>query len=174
MLDTPQNLSPLDRFRQAVMADEAAQQMLATPYDPREFQRLAIEWARRHGIALTADDLSAVRGIDPVGAGMIGPAPQNGAALPPRGWLPLRFVTAEAAVDWIHFAGEPLTESFYFDSLRSLQSRPFNQLFRYRTPFDALVDDDAAHSLLPDGFIFHMSRCGSTTAAILVRSSAIR
>lgn len=171
MLATSQDLSPLDRFRQAVMADEAAQQMLATPYDPREFQQLAIEWAAARGIALTAADLSAVRGIDPVGAGMIGPAPQNGTALPPGGWLPLRFLAAEAAVDWIHFAGKPLTESFYFDSLRTLQSRPFNQLFRYRTPFDSLIDDDAAHSLMPDGFIFHMSRCGSTLVSQMLAAS---
>lgn len=171
MLDTPQDLSPLDRFRQAVMADEDAQQMLCSFYDPGAFEHAAIEWATQRDIPLQRRDLAMVAGADPVGIGLIGPAPQNGTAWPPRAWLPFRFALESGALDWCHFAGLPLTGSFYSDTLRIAQSRPFNRLFRYRMGFDALLGDTPDDSLLPDGFIFHMSRCGSTLVSQMLAAA---
>lgn len=171
MLDTPQDPSPLDRFRQAVMADAEAQQMLCSFYDPSAFQRAAIEWATQRGIALAPEHLATIGAPDPAGIGLIGPAPQNGTAWPPRGWLPFRFLLEFGALDWCHFAGAPLTGSFYSDSVRSVQLRPFNQLFRYRIGFDALLGETPGDSLTPDGFIFHMSRCGSTLVAQMLAAS---
>jgi hypothetical protein len=41
--------------------------------------------------------------------------------------------------------------------------RPFSLLFRHQTPIETLAELDAANAgLEPTGFIFHMSRCGST------------
>lgn len=171
MLDTPQYLPPLDRFRQAVMADEDAQQMLCSFYDPGEFEHAAIEWATQRGIALQHEDLATVGGVDPAGIGLIGPAPQNGTAWPPRAWLPFRFLLESGALDWCHFAGLPLTGPFYSDTLRIAQSRPFNRLFRYRMGFDALLAGEPDDSLMPDGIIFHMSRCGSTLVSQMLAAS---
>jgi hypothetical protein len=44
--------------------------------------------------------------------------------------------------------------------------QPFNMLFRHQTPIETLVELQNTHpGLPPTGFIFHMSRCGSTLAA---------
>jgi hypothetical protein len=66
-------------------------------------------------------------------------------------------------VDWAYFGGAPLTEPFYEGSIRRALSLPFNRICRYRTPFADFVNNPAQkESLPPSGFIFHMSRCGST------------
>jgi len=46
---------------------------------------------------------------------------------------------------------------------RKTLNTPFNQLFCDRTPLAALGDYAASNpGIAPDGFIFHVSRCGST------------
>src|SRR5690242_496587 len=84
-------------------------------------------------------------------------------AIPPQGWLPVgvdgRFV------DWVHFGMGRLDEPFFEGSVRrALQGRPA----RRRTTAEALVAAKPARA--PDGFIFHMSRCGSTLVAQMLAS----
>jgi hypothetical protein len=68
-------------------------------------------------------------------------------------------------VDWAWFGDAPLTEPMFEDSIRVAMARPLNRFCRFRTP---LADLAAAAQALPvqapRGFIFHMSRCGSTLA----------
>ena len=142
----------LDRFRAAVMADPAAQQMLAEQYDPAQFEAKALECAARHGITLTADTLSAHRAAPPVMRDW-----------PDAAWLPVAL--SEAGVDWAHFAGAKPDRPFFEDSARAATLQPFNRLFRYRTPLDAFVARAPAPLPMPRGLIFHMSRCGSTLVA---------
>lgn len=80
------------------------------------------------------------------------------------GWLPIGVRWSEAAqVDWCHFGDSPLTEPFFEDSVARRLREPFNQAFRRLTPLERLgefgCDDPAGR---PAGFIFHLSRCGST------------
>jgi hypothetical protein len=50
--------------------------------------------------------------------------------------------------------------------MRGAARHPFNRAFRYRMMLDDFLADAPRHdSLPPDGFIFHMSRCGSTLVA---------
>ncbi|WP_284313369.1 hypothetical protein [Labrys miyagiensis] len=66
-------------------------------------------------------------------------------------------------VDWSYFGEGPLREPFFDDEVQNCLRRPFNRLFRYATPITRLPDClKANRHLQPDGFIFHMSRCGST------------
>ncbi len=61
---------------------------------------------------------------------------------------------------------EPLRAPFYEEEIRRALRLPFNRAFRYRTGLDDLIAQaEAMDSLAPSGFIFHMSRCGSTLAA---------
>lgn len=160
------DLSPLDRFRAAVMADPAAQQALAELRDPVAFEALAVEWANARGIPLAQSDLIAASKPDPLGIHGLAPAPQSGTAWPPRQWLPSRCaLEAGFAVDWYHYAGESLNEPFFADSRGRTGMRPFNQLFRYRTQFGDFVQAEREGAVPPSGFIFHMSRCGSTLAS---------
>jgi gluconate kinase len=79
-------------------------------------------------------------------------------------------------VDWSYFGETPLREPFFDDSVQRCLRQPFNRLFRYTTPIDRLPDWLQANRYIePDGFIFHMSRCGSTLVSqmLAARSDAI-
>jgi hypothetical protein len=156
--------SALNAFRALAMADEALQTVLAEPEQPDRFAALAQEAAGRHGIALTADDLREALRPDPLGLSRLAATVPNADQWPPRQWLPVQAVGA--VVDWANFAGMPLSEPFFAASARRAMARPFNRLFRHCTALDAFIDNRAIEdSLAPDGFIFHMSRCGSTLVA---------
>lgn len=159
MTDAP----PIDRFRAAVMADPAIQMALVGQHVPEAFEAMAVEWANARGIPLTPADIIDATRPDPLGVRSFAPAPQSGAAWPPRQWLPARCtVEVGLAVDWFHAAGDPLRESFFQDSLSRIATRPFNQMFRYRTQFMDFFQAERDGAVAPSGIIFHMSRCGST------------
>jgi hypothetical protein len=85
--------------------------------------------------------------------------------LPPRGWLPAAASWCDDVLwtDWSHFGDRPLREPFFADSVQRCLDKPFNRLFRYRMAIDRFPEWLQANPHLePDGFIFHMSRCGST------------
>lgn len=78
-----------------------------------------------------------------------------------REWLPYR-VTNDA-VDWAWFGQRRLTEPFFSDTLMRQMYLPFNLAFGQRTSLPELNEisrDDPG--IPPSGFVFHMSRCGST------------
>jgi hypothetical protein len=82
-----------------------------------------------------------------------------------RDWLPVRgfFRENQAFIDWCFFGKERLTEPFFDDSVLKRFREPFNLLFRHQTPIEFLGElNDLSEGLKPDGFIFHLSRCGST------------
>ena len=151
----------LDAFRSLVLADEALQMDLACIEEPDAFVARVLEMAGPDVSAL--DVTAAIRG-DPAGILRFAGSVPNAAAWPSRHWLPVQAVGA--AIDWAHFAGAPLSEPFFTETARRAAARPFNRLFRHVTRFSDFVENaDAEGSLVPDGFIFHMSRCGSTLVA---------
>lgn len=159
MIATPP--TPLDQFRAAVMADAEVQLHLAQPDDPAVFERRALDWAAAQGIALSRQDLSEGSGRDPIGFYRLAPAPVARRDWPPEGWFPVAFSTApEPAVQWFHFAGLSPSTPFFEDAVRAVSGRPFNRLFRTATPLSSFVGRSGLRA--PSGFIFHMSRCGST------------
>ena len=85
--------------------------------------------------------------------------------IPPlRGWTPawIEWRGAEPLVSWYYLGAEPLREPFYDETLQHAQT-PFNSLFAHRTDMEVLSRwHEASPGLKPSGFIFHMSRCGST------------
>lgn len=84
------------------------------------------------------------------------------------GWVPIRVYTERGrpVVDWCHLGEDRFTEPFFDDTIQRCLRRPFNLLFRHQTPIDALGEWQALRAGLPPaGFIFHMSRCGSTLIA---------
>lgn len=80
-------------------------------------------------------------------------------AAPPAGWLPVAVSPGEDAVDWAFFGARRLAESFFGESVPKVWSLPLNRLLRLRTPLSAL---EGLAGPVPDGLVFHMSRCGST------------
>ena len=66
-------------------------------------------------------------------------------------------------VDWCRLGDTRFTEPFFDQTVERAFRRPSALLFRPQTPIEALGEWHAlSPGLPPGGFIFHMSRCGST------------
>lgn len=82
-----------------------------------------------------------------------------------RDWIPYRFgIDADGPhVSWVYFGDRRLTDPFYDDTLAKVFQRPFSQAFRQRTSLGFLKEMSESSPGVPvKGFIFHVSRCGST------------
>lgn len=85
-----------------------------------------------------------------------------------EGWVPIRIYwqDEQPLVDWCYLGDRAFTEPFFEQTIEACLRHPFNLLFRHQTPIEALLDQAGRGSALPpSGFIFHMSRCGSTLIA---------
>jgi len=86
-------------------------------------------------------------------------------AAQPVGWLPvhLGWQRGQPCLHWLHFGSERFVEPFFAGTIARCLRRPFSQLFTARTSMAALdAQAGGAGHVDPAGFIFHMSRCGST------------
>lgn len=130
-----------------------------------EFMTALLDAARQRGFAFAAEDVRramreralALEGVAEIAA--------KETPLPPAGWLPIRasWQAGELYAHWAYFGERRLRDAFFEGDVRRSLYQPFNMLFRYVTPVDKLAAwlDERPH-LQPSGFIFHMSRCGST------------
>jgi len=81
------------------------------------------------------------------------------------GWIPIRIYWKERRplVDWCWVGTRRFSEPFFDHTIEACQRLPFSNLFRPQTPIEMLRERHAIQpGLEPEGFIFHMSRCGST------------
>jgi hypothetical protein len=66
-------------------------------------------------------------------------------------------------VDWGYLGARRFTDPFFTQTIDSCVRHPADLLFRHQTPLENLGEIAAQPpGLRPTGFIFHMSRCGST------------
>ncbi len=82
-----------------------------------------------------------------------------------EGWLPIRLYpsSAQLMVDWCYLGEQRLTHPFFDQSVAAVLQHPFQTLFRHQTPIDTLLElAEERPGVPPAGFIFHLSRCGST------------
>jgi hypothetical protein len=134
----------LEEFRTLVLRDEALARMLRGIPDRRDFTERTIALGREHGFDFNEGDVDAGFRSLP-----------SAIAQAPVGWTPVKVRFPEA--EWIFTAGCRFTEPFFEDTLRVCLRNPFTALFRVAAPLPPA--NSAGH---PTGFIFHMSRCGST------------
>lgn len=164
----PTNRTALQDFAALVMGDAVVARRLAAIEDGATFIAEAVRSAQAFGIALSEEALRNAAQPDVLGLARWSDAPLAGSSLPPRDWLPIGVTAAPGAiaVDWARFGAEPLREPFYEELLRRALRLPFNRAMRYRTSLhDLVAQADTMASVAPAGFIFHMSRCGSTLVA---------
>ena len=78
------------------------------------------------------------------------------------GWTPVRARPQgdELTVEWRWLDDAPFREPFFTETVQRALERPFSLLFPRLTTIDELAALEPG--LEPDGFILHMSRCGST------------
>lgn len=152
----------IDRLRTALLADEEAQRDLAPLTDIGAFLDAITAFAAQHDLPIARETFSVglARAATPEAQQQL-PAlilPQA----PPRHWLPveLKRHQGQIVVEWLHFAGMPLTDPFFEETMRKARALPFNRLMRCATPLSAI--EPFADAPPPDGLVFHMSRCGST------------
>lgn len=96
-----------------------------------------------------------------------------GSARELRGWMPIRvnWRVDEPFIDWIYAGDARFTDPFFDHTVERLLQKPFNLVFRRLTNIDALqACTTDLPSLEPTGFIFHMSRCGSTLVSRMLAS----
>lgn len=82
-----------------------------------------------------------------------------------EGWVPARFFWRDGKpiVDWCYLGKQRFEAAFFEQTIGKCMARPFNLLFRKQTPIEILEEwHQTRPGLKPTGFIFHMSRCGST------------
>lgn len=80
-------------------------------------------------------------------------------------WLPIRVQWQQnnPLFDWCHLGMRRFTEPFFDDTIESRLRYPFNLLIRPLTGIEVLEQCYKLRpGLPPNGFIFHLSRCGST------------
>lgn len=88
-------------------------------------------------------------------------------------WMPIRVYWREGTpiVDWCYMADERFTQPFFDITVQRRLLDHFSLLFRHQTSLDFVrrIVGQIPH-LQPTGFIFHMSRCGSTLVAQMLAS----
>lgn len=81
------------------------------------------------------------------------------------GWIPVRLYWSaeQPTVDWCYLGRREFTASSFTQTVDECLRWPFNLLFRHQTSIDALgLWTEVRRGPRPTGFIFHMSRCGSS------------
>jgi len=93
--------------------------------------------------------------------------------LPAQGWMPIRVYWREDQpwLDWVHLGTQRFVEPFFDQTVRQCLNEPFNLVFQHQTPIAALEEWHRNwRAPDPTGFIFHMSRCGSTLVSQMLAS----
>lgn len=76
-------------------------------------------------------------------------------------------------VDWCYFGEARFVEPFFEDTVKKRLRDPFAALFHHQTTLGILAELQASDpGVPPTGFIFHMSRCGSTLVAQMLAALA--
>jgi gluconate kinase len=90
-----------------------------------------------------------------------------------EGWVPARFFWREGKpiVDWCYLGAQRFEAPFFEQTIGKCMARPFNLLFRHQTPIEVLVQlQQTRPGIDPTGFIFHLSRCGSTLVSQMLKA----
>ncbi len=91
------------------------------------------------------------------------------------GWTPMYsyFAGGQLMVDWCHTGRRRFTEAFFGDTIDQVTGDHAALLFRHRTTIDEARECSRYRPAMPPaGFIFHVSRCGSTLVAQMLAALA--
>ena len=94
---------------------------------------------------------------------------------PSRGWLPVAtfWWRDQLCMRWSWFGAKRLRDPFFGGSAQRSLFQPFNRFFPVLTTMADLGPWLESHpGLAPNGFIFHMSRCGSTLVSQMLATPA--
>ena len=137
-------------FREFVFSDPALQAQLHGISDEGRFSDEVASLGCEIGFDFHPEDVETGSRQPALRAGEPGP-----------GWVPIAFRVRDSRpfAEWAYFGRIAFTEPFFEDTIGFVLRNPFTRAFRQERPLERGKNPD------PAGFIFHMSRCGSTLVA---------
>jgi hypothetical protein len=145
-------------FRGVVLETPALRQRLRASAERTQFVASAIQLGRELGYEFNEADVdSGLRSAQP------------GAPGDPAGWLPVNVYLRESRpiAEWIDTGGRCFNEPFFNDTVQAAMREPMTALSRREMPLDVAA---SLTPVAPSGFIYHMSRCGSTLVAQMLNT----
>jgi hypothetical protein len=133
-------------------------QRLRAIAEPAQFVASAIQLGRELGYEFNEADVDAgLRSAQP------------SAHRDPAGLLPVKVYLRESRpiAEWIDTGGRRFTEPFFHDSVQAAMHEPMTALSRREMPLDVAA---SLAPVAPSGFIYHISRCGSTLVAQMLNA----
>jgi hypothetical protein len=153
------------RLVAAVLDDPELQAQLGAIETDQAYVAAVRDLAAANGIAIAPEAIASAIRPDPLGRSRFAAARVTLDRWPARGWMPAHAIPTDGAprFDWTWIGKHRLTAPFYEQEVREASRRPFSRMFRTRTTLAALIDGARREAAaIPDGLIFHLSRCGST------------
>lgn len=159
-------------FAELIMSRPDLQDELGEYFEANAFCEAALRIASEHNIAFDPTLLEREFGPDPLGLRRFEQPALAGGRWPAHGWLPGNTVAmgAEPAFDWAWFGHGALDDPFFGDSLRRATALPLSRVLRRRHTLRELCASAPDTYASPAGFVFHLSRCGSTLLGRLLAS----
>lgn len=157
-----------ETFRRVVMAAPKLRQKLLEPLEREPCIEAMLQVSRSLGLHLTRSDIEAAEQSFHSAADTTPIVDTAEAARFLNGWLPSGAlqVGGEPYIDWFDPGDRGLKEPFFGESVHRARFHPFYLWFSVRTPFEALLPvTQRDPGVPPTGFLFHLSRCGSTLVA---------
>jgi hypothetical protein len=156
----------LAAFCALVLEDVALQQALRRCAGTDAFVAAFLDAARQRGFVLSAEDVHCATRAREYGIARSLDAEVTATHPPPDGWLPIvaSWHGDELYADWAYFGERHLHAPFFAGDVSNCLLNPFSRLVRCATLIETIAAwlETQPH-LQPNGFIFHMSRCGSTS-----------
>ena len=169
----PGTVEAFERFRELVLGNLLLQERLRQTPNRESFAALAVLLGSQHGLRFTVDDVAAALRSARLSAAA--PAVDAVSAAELTGWVPSRvdWQHDRPEVEWSYVGDTRFVEPFFEATIARCARHPYVALFRRRTSMDVLTALDAGtRRVRPTGFIFHMSRCGSTLVAQMLATLA--
>jgi aspartyl/asparaginyl beta-hydroxylase len=151
-------------FQNLVLEDRKLDEQLRATQS-ENFLEMVCELGEERGLHFAKADVQA--SVSAVQRGELPPATQllsaDKAADALRNWVPVRVHLAvpEPVVEWQYLDDRRFTDSFFSSTVATAARVPYASVFRRYSTLEG-AEQSADEGLMPSGFIFHMSRCGST------------
>ncbi|HTU47643.1 MAG TPA: aspartyl/asparaginyl beta-hydroxylase domain-containing protein [Bryobacteraceae bacterium] len=169
----PPRASNFDDFAALVLDEGELRETLRSISGRSEFVDATVRLGRERGFDLIQPDVEAALHVNVVNGIAVRRVPRFEPGHSKLGWTPIQIHRREAGsfVEWIYMGTRRFTEPFFETTIRACLENPFTTAFRQESRQESIDEAEfSANSIVPSGFIFHMSRCGSTLAAQMLAS----
>ena len=180
----PVEIADWIRFREWAETKCDIRDHLESACDARAFAQACVTIARAHGLSLSEPDVIAaiaharhtwLQRRLPSSVTTAGTSNRGEHWPIPADWMPIHLSLGaqSPSLDLANFGRLRLSDPFFEQSAGAALRSPAALLFRCRYDMDTLEVRLGAESpeLRPAGFVFHLSRCGSTLVAQILASS---